>query len=201
MTRPPFCMVRKGLVDIDRADVNWEAVRAEYVAGDLSQAALVKKYGVSAYALRKRAGAEGWAKKKARGDAQGENAGNPVEADGHGVDAGLPASGEAGGRGPVSAGVNAGSAASGEAGSAGVEAADSEGGEVQVARRTRMALLQMLERAATAIPCDATEVKTTGDGGEVRLLKLRDLTAAYKELASDLPVEDADGGSRVVIDV
>jgi len=35
----------------------------------------------------------------------------------------------------------------------------------------------------------------------VRLLKLRDLTAAYKELAVDLPVEDADGGSRVVIDI
>jgi hypothetical protein len=64
-----------------------------------------------------------------------------------------------------------------------------------------MALLQMLERAAATIPCDATEVKTTGDGGEVKLLKLRDLTAAYKELAGDLPAEDADGGSRVVIDV
>jgi hypothetical protein len=64
-----------------------------------------------------------------------------------------------------------------------------------------MALLQMLERAAAAIPCDATEVKTTGNGGEVKLLKLRDLTAAYKELAGDLPAEDADGGSRVVIDV
>ena len=88
------------MVDIDRADVNWEAVRAEYVAGDLSQAALVKKYGVSAYALRKRAGAEGWAKKKARGDAQGENAGNPVEADGHGVDAGAPGFRGSGRQGP-----------------------------------------------------------------------------------------------------
>jgi len=201
MAQPPFCMARRGLVDIDRADVNWEAVRAEYMAGGVSQAALAKKYGVSEYALKKRASAEGWAKKKARGGAQGENDGKPVEADGQGADARPPASEGAGGSDPASTGLNAGDAASEEAGRVGVETADSEGGEVQVARRTRMALLQMLERAAAAIPCDATEIKTTGDGGEVRLLKLRDLTAAYKELASDLPVEDADGGSRVVIDV
>jgi len=167
--------------------VNWEAVRAEYAAGGVSQTALAKKHGVSAYALRKRARAEGWGP-KARGGPRA-------------VEAGSPALEEAGGGGPVSTGENAGNAASEEADMAGLEAADSAGGEARVARRARMALLQMLERAATAIPSDVTELKTTGDGGEVRLLKLRDLTAAYKELAGDLPVEDADGGSRVVIDV
>ena len=181
MARPPFFMARRRLIEIEREDVNWEAVRAEYVAGDVGQVALAKKHGVSVYALRKRAGAEGWVAEKAGDRTKASDAGNPVTADVKGAEA----------RGMASE----------EAGSAGPGAADSEGREVQVARRTRMALLQMLERAAAAIPCDATEIKTTGDGGEVRLLKLRDLTAAYKELAVDLPVEDADGGSRVVIDI
>ena len=74
--------------------------------------------------------------------------------------------------------------------------------DVKVARKTRKALLRMLERAAETIPCDATEVKTTAEDGAVKLLKLRDLTAAYKELVGDLP---ADGEQRekprVVIDV
>ena len=185
MARPPFCMARRRRVAIDREDVNWEAVRAEYMAGGVSQAALAKRHGVSAYALRKRAGAEGWAAAKARGSAKARD------------DAGT-GEGEGVGGGPVEAGADAVDAASGKVGGAGAEAGD---GEVRVARRTRMALLQMLERAAAAIPCDATEIKTTGDGGEVRRLKLRYLTSAYKELAGDLPVEDADGGSRVVIDV
>jgi hypothetical protein len=34
----------------------------------------------------------------------------------------------------------------------------------------------------------------------VKLLKLRDLTAAYKELAGDLPAESGGEGSRVIID-
>ena len=58
-----------------------------------------------------------------------------------------------------------------------------------------------LEEATDVIPRDATEMKVQEDSQTVKLLKLRDLTAAYKELAGDLPAEDADGGSRVVIDV
>ena len=71
-----------------------------------------------------------------------------------------------------------------------------------MARKARKALLQMLERAAETIPCDATEVKTTAEDGAVKLLKLRDLTAAYKELVGDLP-EDGEQREtrRVVIDV
>jgi len=79
--------------------------------------------------------------------------------------------------------------------------AGSAGDDVQVARRTRKALLLMLERTAASAPGDATEVKTTEEGGAVKLLKLRDLTAAYKELAGDLPAETAGGESRVVVDL
>lgn len=182
--RPPFCMARRGLVEIEREAVNWAAARAEYVAGGVSQAALARKYGVSVYALRKRAGAEGWAAAKKRGAVRAEEGGTGKPPWGDG-----PAGGDVQDAGPA------------PTGDAGFDAPDDSGGDIQVARRARMALLQMLERAAATIPCDATEVKTTGDGGEVRLLKLRDLTAAYKELAGDLPAGDADGGSQVVIDL
>jgi transposase-like protein len=181
-------MARRELVEIDRADVNWAAARSEYVAGGVSMAALARKHGVSDYAVRKRAASEGWMAAKAAG---GVKEGDGAGADGTEV---------AGGAGSGADGVNAGAEAS-EAVDANPAPEAGTGREVEVARRTRMALLQMLERAAAAIPCDATEVKTTGNGGEVKLLKLRDLTAAYKELSGDLPAEDADGGSRVVIDV
>lgn len=177
--RPPFCMARRGAVEIEREEVNWAAVRAEYMAGGVSQVALAKKHGVSVYAVRKRAGTENWtAKARDAGpgiDDKNREGGEARAAD---VEAVGGVGGDVQAAGPVSAGSDA-----------------------QAARRTRMALLQMLERAAAAIPCDATEVKTTGNGGEVRLLKLRDLTAAYKELAGDLPAGEAGADNRVVIDV
>lgn len=74
------------------------------------------------------------------------------------------------------------------------------GGDGQIALRLRKALLMKLERAAAIMPCDATEIKTTDEGGAVKLLKLRDLTAAYKELVGDLEVGDGEQ-SRVVIDL
>ena len=33
MARPPFFMARREMFEIDRAEVNWEAVRADYMAG------------------------------------------------------------------------------------------------------------------------------------------------------------------------
>ena len=212
MAWPPFFMARREMFEIDRSEVNWEAVRADYMTGGASMATLARKYGVKTYAVRKRARTEGWA---AGGATEGDGAGDDgpetaisVGADSTGASAGGEASEAAVGAGADSTGASAGEEASeaavgarSDSDSAKPEAESGAGGEVRVARRTRMALLQMLERVAAAIPSDATEVKTTGDGGEVKLLKLRDLTAAYKELAGDLPAEDADGGSRVVIDV
>ena len=73
-------------------------------------------------------------------------------------------------------------------------------GDGLIALRLRRALLLKLERAAATIPCDATEMKTTAEDGAVKLLKLRDLTAAYKELVGDLDTEEREQ-SRVVIDL
>ncbi|MER2142402.1 MAG: hypothetical protein ABS888_01300 [Eubacteriales bacterium] len=79
-------------------------------------------------------------------------------------------------------------------------AKEEEPGDGQIALRLRKTLLLKLERAAATIPCDATEMKTTAEDGAVKLLKLRDLTAAYKELVGDLDAEEREQ-DRVVIDV
>lgn len=74
--------------------------------------------------------------------------------------------------------------------------------DAEIAMRIRRQLLRKLEQATDVIPCDATEMKTQDEGNTVKLLKLRDLTAAYKDLVEDIPTED--GGKevpKVIIDV
>ena len=127
----------------NRAD--WEALRAEYVAGGVSQKALAERHGVSYAALCRRAAVEGWAKarKQARGAGEREN----------------------------------GRAA---------QAAGDEAGDTELLARLRHKLLKRMDHIADAIPTGAvTESKTQDDEG-VKLFKLRDLTAAYKDLAGDL---------------
>ena len=140
-------------IGIEREEINWEALREEYLAGGIGQRALAKKHGVPAHALQRRAREEGWAA-RLRGE---ETGGAPAEA-------------------PASA------------------------ADTRIALRLRKKLLLKLEKAADTIPCDATEMKTTAADGAVKLLKLRDLTAAYKELVGDLTEEEREE-NRVVIDV
>ena len=74
--------------------------------------------------------------------------------------------------------------------------------DVEIAMRIRRQLLRKLEQATDVIPCDATEMKTQDEGNTVKLLKLRDLTAAYKDLVEDIPTEDGGSGApKVIIDV
>ena len=44
--------------------VDWNAIRAEYIAGGIGQRKLAAKYGVSKNTLIKRANSEGWAKQR-----------------------------------------------------------------------------------------------------------------------------------------
>lgn len=46
--------------------VNWRKIKAEYIAGQISQRDLAKKYGIGASTLMKRASKEGWTKKRAQ---------------------------------------------------------------------------------------------------------------------------------------
>lgn len=69
-------------------------------------------------------------------------------------------------------------------------------GNARIAARLRKKLLMRLERVADAIPDGAvTEVKAPAQAdGATTLFKLRDLTAAYRDLAED---SAADGGGDV----
>ena len=75
-------------------------------------------------------------------------------------------------------------------------------GNARIAARLRKKLLVRLEKVADAIPDGAvTEVKGAArEDGSATLFKLRDLTAAYKELVGDLDAEEREQ-VRVVIDV
>lgn len=44
----------------ERVQINWQAIKAEYIAGDVSQRKLAEKYGVPFSTLRKRATTENW---------------------------------------------------------------------------------------------------------------------------------------------
>lgn len=69
-------------------------------------------------------------------------------------------------------------------------------GNARIAARLRKKLLVRLEKVADAIPDGAvTEVKgATREDGSTTLFKLRDLTAAYKDLAEAPEAGGAVGG-------
>ena len=49
------------MIRIDSKErVDWNAIRAEYIAGGISQRKLAKKYGLTYAALRNKAEIEGW---------------------------------------------------------------------------------------------------------------------------------------------
>ena len=54
-----------------------------------------------------------------------------------------------------------------------------------VAARVKKRLLLRLERTEAAFPTDATEAQLTRDGKRI-IYRLRDLTAAYKDLTGDM---------------
>ena len=132
-----------------RGAIDWDAIRAEYVAGGVSQRALAEKCGVSYSALNRRAAAEQWTRARMAGMDGGAACGATGDMDGD--------------------------------------------GDGQIAARLRRKLLKRIERVADEIPDGAvTEIKSQDDG-RVLLFKLRDLTAAYKDMAGDiLKGEDAD---------
>lgn len=51
-------------VEVNETGVNWRKIKAEYIAGGISQRALAQKYGISAGHLMNRAAKEGWSKRK-----------------------------------------------------------------------------------------------------------------------------------------
>ena len=67
--------------------------------------------------------------------------------------------------------------------------------------RVRRQLLMKLEKMAEAMPTDAVTERKSQDDSAVSLFKLRDLTAAFKEVTGDLGLEDEEKEPvRVIID-
>lgn len=187
---------------------DWDAIRAEYIAGGVTQRALAARHGVSYMALVRRSADEGWVKARAEGrraaPEDARQAASKRKARPEAALAGAKGDLERGAgttdlcAEPEAAPAEAREDLERRAGTAGARAdggglfggdpapAGGETGNAEIATRLRRKLLMRLERVADATDGEmVTEVKTQ-DASGTRLFKLRDLTAAYKDLAGDL---------------
>lgn len=148
------------MILIEKAD--WNAIRAEYIGGGISQRDLAKKHSVSYQALKRRSENEGWVKMR--------------------EDAERKATAKASQKIAAAAADNA-----------------------TVAARIRAKLLAKLEKEIDALPekigseTNGTliEDKNVGRGSKTRTIKsqvykLRDLTAAYKDLTADMQMVESN---------
>lgn len=136
-------MKQSGVIPIENEKrIDWNAIRAEYIGGGISQRKLAKKYGVSETTLMKKANKEGWQSYRKEADSR--------------------ATAEAQQKTACLAADNATLAA-------------------DIKRR----LLLRLKRTEEKFPMDATEVRAKV-GNSYAVYRLKDLTAAYKDLTEDM---------------
>ena len=128
--------------------VDWNAIRAEYIGGGISQRKLAKKYGVSDTTLMKKANAEGWYKLREKAESK-------------------------------------------STAQAQQKTANAVAENAVIAAELKKKLLLRLARIEAKYPFDATEIKTH-EGKNTVIFKIRDLTAAYKDLTDDLPKTEGD---------
>ena len=132
---------------VGKKRIDWAAIQAEYIGGNIGQRRLAEKHGVPFGSLRDRAKAEGWYQLK------------------------LAAIHEAG----IKAAQKTAEAASDNA---------------LVAARIKANLLDRLEKL-TDVVLMATEERSYDGDQLVAINRLRDLTAAYKDLTGDMPKGEA----------
>ena len=145
--------------------VDWNAIRAEYVAGGISQRKLAEKYGISYPTLRKQADSKGWVKER-----------------------------EAATRKAVE--------------KASQEVAKSAASNAVTAQRIRAKLLARLEKEIDALPDSigtnkrkaVTEYEYEGKRPKKQKdlateYKLRDLTAAWKDLTEGLMITEQEAAA------
>lgn len=143
--------------------IDWNAIRAEYIAGGIGQRKLAEKHGVKYAALRDKCCAEGWVSK--RQEAQRKIIADAVQ-----------------------------------------KTANAVADNAVIAQRIHRKLLLRLERALDDLPKETgTRVYTDEIGAGVDKkgkpvkrqsgieYKLRDLTAAYKDLTADIMPEQGKG--------
>ena len=128
--------------------IDWNAIRAEYIGGGISQRKLAAKHGVSPDMLMQKANREHWKDDRDKAVSKGIAKSQQLSAD---------------------------------------KIADN----AVIAADIKKRLLLRLSRAEQKFPMDATEVRTQV-GKSTAIFKLRDLTAAYKDLTEDMAATSAD---------
>ena len=122
--------------------IDWNAIRAEYIGGGISQRKLAKKYDLTYAALRNKAEIEGWV--SLRDDVQRKSNAEATQ-----------------------------------------KTANAAAEYATTAIEFRSRLLERLMRIEEKYPLDATEVRTR-QGNSTAIFRIRDLTAAYKDLAEGI---------------
>jgi len=136
-------MKKPGVIPIEETKrIDWNAIRAEYIGGGISQRKLAKKYSVSDTTLMKKANAEGWhnlrEKAESKSTAQAQQ-----------------------------------------------KTAEAAADNAVIAADIKKRLLLRLSRIEQKYPFDATEIRTH-EGKNTVIFKIRDLTAAFRELTEDI---------------
>ena len=129
-------------IETESKRIDWNAIRAEYIGGGISQRKLEKKYGVSDTTLMKKANAEGWHKLREKAESR-------------------------------------------STAQAQQKTAEAAADNAVIAADMKKRLLLRLQRIEQKYPFDATEIRTQ-EGKNTVTFRLRDLTAAYKDLTADM---------------
>ena len=139
-----------GVIPIEETKrIDWNAIRAEYIGGRISQRKLAAKHGLTYAAIRNKAEIEGWL--DLRGQAERKSNAEATQ-----------------------------------------KIADAAATNATLSADLKRRLLLRLQRMEAKYPFDATEVRMH-DGKKVVTFRIRDLTAAYKDLTGDMPKETDNG--------
>ena len=146
-----------------RKTINWSPIRAEYIGGGISQRKLAKKYNVSVDALLKKANKEKWRELRDQADSRGTIIAQQ-------------------------------------------KVSEAKADNFAIAARIKTKLLIRLEKEIDRLPESigsesintAVEYGKNDKGSKMRKeasksYKLRDLTAAYKDLTDDMTLADNSG--------
>lgn len=135
-----------------KKSIDWAAIQAEYIGGNIGQQRLAKKHGVAFGSLRRKAKSEGWYQLKQSAIHE--------------------------------AGIKAAQ-----------KTAEAASDNALTAARIKARLLAKLEEL-TEVTLKATEEREYDlNDNLVAINRLRDLTAAYKDLTGDMPKGDASEGA------
>ena len=147
-----------GVVQIDeKKRVDWNAIRAEYIGGGISQRQLADKYGITYAAIRNKAENGGWL--DLRDEAQRRSNAQATQAVAEAV----------------------------------VDNAKLKQDIVSI-------LLTKMRTIAENIPSDATEKRKT-KGRDTTVVRLKDLTSAYKDLTADMsPSEETLKAAKMLLE-